>query len=121
MFGADIYVRITRNLIRVKNLKAGRDAQGIPDTPFTTTRLLVGNFESAQRTLKSAIAQSGGSLFLVSPNVLMHPLEMVEGGLSQIEERIFRELAVGAGAKKVVVWVGAELPDSEVSARLGGD
>jgi rod shape-determining protein MreB and related proteins len=119
MFGTDIYVRITRNLFLVKNLKSGQEAPGVPDVPFSTTRLLVGHFESAQRTLKSAIAQIGGTSFLVSPNVLMHPLEMVEGGLSQIEERVFRELAVGAGAKKVVVFVGPALGDSEVSAKLG--
>ena len=119
MFGTDIYVRITRNLFRVKNLKSGQEAQGIPEVPFSTTRLLVGHFESAERTLKSAIAQVGGSSFLVSPNVLMHPLEMAEGGLSQIEERVFHELAVGAGAKKVVVFVGPELVDGEVSAKLG--
>lgn len=84
MFGADIYVRIM---------------------PFSTTRLLVGHFESAERTLKAAVARAGGrSSFLVSPNVLMHPLEMVEGGLSQIEERVLHELAIGA--------------DEEVSAKL---
>jgi rod shape-determining protein MreB and related proteins len=120
MFGTDIYVRVTRNLFRVKNLKSGQEAQGVPEAPFSTTRLLVGNFESAQSTLKAALAQVGSGSFLVSPNVLMHPLEMVEGGLSQIEERIFQELAVGAGAKKVIVFVGPALADAEVSAKLKG-
>ncbi len=50
--------------------------------------------------------------------ILMHPLEMVEGGLSQVEERVFYELAIGCGAKKVVVWSGAELADSEITAKL---
>jgi len=58
VFGTDIYIRITRNLFRVKNLKSGREAQGIPATPFSTTRLLVGNFEPAQRALKSALEVS---------------------------------------------------------------
>jgi rod shape-determining protein MreB and related proteins len=120
MFGADIYVRITRNLFRVKNLRSGQEAQGVPEAPFSTTRLLVGQFESAQRTLKSTLAQVGSGWFLVSPNVLMHPLEMVEGGLSQIEERILQELAVGAGAKKVIIFVGPALGDAEVSAKLKG-
>ena len=117
MFRADIYVRITRNLFRVKNLKSGQEAQGVPETPFTTTRMLVGDFQSAQRTLKSALAQVGGASFL-APNLLMHPLEMVEGGLSQIEERVLLELAKGAGASKVVVFVGPALGDNEVSAKL---
>ena len=43
---------------------------------------------------------------------------MVEGGLSEIEERILKEVAIGAGATKVVVWVGAPLTDADVKAKL---
>lgn len=118
MFDTDIYVRISRNLFRVKNLKSGQEAQGIPDKPFSTSRLLVGNFESAQRALKTTVEKVGGTSFLASPNILMHPLEMVEGGLSQVEDRIFQELAIGCGARKVVVWLGAELVNSEITAKL---
>jgi len=120
MFATDIYVRIGRDLLLVKNLKSGQETQVVPDQPFTTARLLVGHFESADRAIKKAFAQVGGNSFLASPNVLVHPLQMVEGGLSQVEERIFHELAVGAGAKKAVVHVGAELSDAEVSAKLRG-
>jgi rod shape-determining protein MreB len=48
----------------------------------------------------------------------MHPLEMTEGGLSEIEKRILNELAIGAGAMKVVVWVGPELSDTEVREKV---
>ena len=68
MFGADVYVRITRNLFRVKNLRSGVEAQGMPEKPF--------------------------------------------------DDRALRELAMDAGAKKVVVWIGARLSDTEVSAKL---
>src|SRR5688572_19638639 len=112
MFRTDIYVCITRNLFRVKNVKSGQEAQGVPETPFSTTRMLVGHFESAERTLKAAVARVRGGSFL-APNVLMHPLEMVEGGLSQIEERVLLELAKGAGANKVAVFVGPALGDNE--------
>jgi rod shape-determining protein MreB and related proteins len=77
-------------------------------------------YESAQRTLKSALGRVGATSFMVSPNLLLHPLELVEGGLSQIEDRVLRELAVGAGAKKAMIWIGAELSDGEVSAKLTG-
>jgi len=115
MLRNDIYVRITRNRFRVKNLKSGQEAEGAPETPFSTSRTLVGHFESAQRTLKSVVAQVTSFL---APNLLMHPLEMVESGLSQIEERVLLELAKGAGANKVVVFVGPALSDNEVSAKL---
>jgi actin-like ATPase involved in cell morphogenesis len=102
-------------------LKSGVEATVVAQTPFTTTRLLVGQFVVAQNTLKEALKQvSKESLFAVSPYIVIHPLEMVEGGLSEIEERIFREVAIGAGASKVVVWFGHELNDAEVKEKLGG-
>ena len=118
MFDTDLYVRITRNLLRVKNLKSGQEIQLAPEHPFTTTRMLVGDFTSADHTMKKALAQVGANSFLASTRVLMHPMELVEGGLSEIESRILQELAVGAGAKKTVVHVGPELGDAEVSAKL---
>ena len=45
---------------------------------------------------------------------------MIEGRLSEVEERVLRELAMGAGASKVVVWVGHELSDAEVQEKLDG-
>jgi rod shape-determining protein MreB and related proteins len=121
MFGDDIYVRISRDLVRAKNVKSGKEVQVAPEAPFTTQRLLVGNFDSAQQALRSALRQVlGGGLLTLSPNVLVHALERVEGGLSQIEERVLRELAMGAGAKKVVVFAGPVLQDAQVAEKLRG-
>jgi rod shape-determining protein MreB and related proteins len=120
MFGTDFYVRIARNLFRVKNLKSGQETQGVPEKPFTTVRMLVGEFTPADQAFKAAFEKAGGTSFMASARVLMHPLEMVEGGLSQIEDRVLQELALGGGAKKCVVWIGAELSDAEVAAKLGG-
>ena len=118
MFATDIYVRITRNLLRVKNLKSGQEIQLAPEHPFTTTRMLVGDFTSADHAMKKALAQVGANSFLASARVLLHPLEMIEGGLSEIESRILMELAIGSGAKKAIVHVGPELGDAEVSEKL---
>ena len=52
--------------------------------------------------------------------VLMHPLERLEGGLTPIESRCLEELGAGCGAGKVRVWTGARLGDSEARSRLDG-
>jgi rod shape-determining protein MreB and related proteins len=39
----------------------------------------------------------------------MHQLEKTEGGLTSIEERVLRELAVGAGAREVVIYLGSKI------------
>ncbi len=64
------------------------------------------------------VAETRG-LALYAPAVI-HPLATLEGGLSQVEERLFQELARGAGASKVIVWVGAPLSDAEVLVKLRG-
>ena len=45
------------------------------------------------------------------------PMEKTVGGLSQVEERVLHELALGAGARRAVVWVGQALSDREVSEK----
>jgi hypothetical protein len=83
--------------------------------------MLIGDFTAADQTLKTALRDVvKGRIIPVRPRVLIQPLELIEGGLSEIEERILRELAIGAGASKVVVWVGSELTDTEVKQKLSG-
>jgi hypothetical protein len=119
VFSNTVYVRVGRNQFRVKHIESGADTTVVASTPFTTTRLLIGQFVAAELALKGAFKQlATGRLFAVSPSVVIHAMEMVEGGLSEIEERTLREVAIGAGAGKAVVWVGRELSDSEVKEKL---
>ena len=119
MFSNTLYVRVARNELRVKHLESGKTLTVVPPEPFTTQRLLVGRFDVAQHALRKALRElAGGGLLALAPAVVMHPLEMIEGGLSQVEERIMREMAIGAGARKVAVWTGPDLSDADVKARL---
>jgi len=116
-----IYVRVRKNQFRVRNLESAKEATFDAQPPFTTARLLIGQFLAAENVLKRAVKEmSKGGIFAVSPQVLIQPLEMLEGGLSEVEERALREVAIGAGASKVVVWVGHELSDAEVRDKLSG-
>ena len=116
-----IYVRVRKNQFRVRNLESAKEATFDAQPSFTTARLLIGQFQTAENVLKRAVKEmSKGGIFAVSPQVLIQPLDMIEGGLSEVEERALREVAIGAGASKVVVWVGHELSDAEVRDKLGG-
>ena len=118
-FANTAYVRVTRNKFRVRDLESGTEATFDAQPPFTTTRLLIGEFLAAEGALKRALKDvSKGGIFRPSPRVVIQPLEMLEGGLSEIEVRILREVAIGAGASEVVVWVGHELSDAEVKEKL---
>lgn len=48
------------------------------------------------------------------PIVVMHPLTMLEGGLTQIEIRAFAELASMAGASRAYVWQGPSLTTEQL-------
>jgi len=110
-----IYVQVRKNAFRLRHIEGKRECEISAQRPFTTTRLLVGQFEVAESLLRKAIQEIGsGGLFKVSPVVVIHPMEMAEGCLSEVEERVYRELAMSTGARSVFVHVGATLSDSDV-------
>jgi actin-like ATPase involved in cell morphogenesis len=110
-----IYVQVRKNTFRLRHIEGKKEREISAQKPFTTTRLLVGQFQEAESLLRKAIQEiSNGSLFQVSPVIVIHPIEMVEGGLSEVEERALRELAMSSGARSVFVHIGAPLTDSEV-------
>lgn len=104
--------------MRVRNSSTGVEETVRPASPFSTERLLVGMFSIAESALRGALAKVRGRR-LRKDRVLIQPLEMIDGGLSEVEERVLLELAAGAGCGKAVVWVGEELSDQAVRAKLG--
>src|SRR4051812_21170099 len=121
LFANHAYIQVRRNEFRIRRLESGTDTTVQARTPFTTERMLIGDFASAAETLKTALKSCiKGRIFVVAPRVVIHPMEMTEGGLSQIEERVFREIAIGAGASRVVVWTGPELDDQQVRQKFDG-
>lgn len=118
MFTKSLYVQIRENRFDVRNINDARTFQRRADPFFSHPRMLVGDFTAAQACLKALLAEARGSGLTLATHVLMHPIDTIEGGLTQVEERLFQELAIGAGASKVRIWVGKPLTDAEVTAKL---
>lgn len=57
---------------------------------------------------------------LVRPVVVLYPMDMVEGGLSEVEERVLVELAKSLGARKVLLHLGPVLTDPQVLSLIEG-
>jgi len=117
-----IMVKVFRNRFVVTRLGSSPETltANSPD-PFSTDRLLIGNFSVAERALSEAVRRAVPLKWgwLRPPmSGLVHPLEMSEGGLSQVENRILVEVAEGAGIDQVVVWPGSELSAAEALDRL---
>jgi rod shape-determining protein MreB and related proteins len=120
LFDSMLYVKIYKNKIVVKNLSNNLSPQMFtPDIAFTTTRLLIGTFAPAVQCLKQAVRNSTpNSWFKAKPILLIHPMEMHEGGLSEIEDKVLHECALAAGARKVVLWLGAELSNDKAIEKI---
>lgn len=117
-----VYVKVFENRFVLKLLEEGEvPVTMVPAKPFTTKRLLVGNFTLAEEALREGLKKViAGHWFASHPAMVIHPMEMVDGGLSQVEGRVLRELGVGAGARSVSIWVGHELSDEEAKIRMVG-
>jgi len=109
-----MYARVKRNKIKLKNIKTQREIEEAAIPGFTTKRLLVGEFSIAEKLLSTMIKKLHDGWLTATPTMIIHPLEMIEGGLSPVEERLLIELSAGAGARKVHLWVGDQLSDEAV-------
>jgi rod shape-determining protein MreB len=107
-------------------LAVGHEAAAIAATqgaelvnPFTHPRTLISDFTVAEQVVKHFVqkaSKAAGGIFRPSPIVVLHPLVDPEGGFTQIELRAMREMAMGAGARKVIIWIGRELSNDELSS-----
>lgn len=107
-----LYVRVKENLLIIKSVNSGEIITLKAEIPFSTKRLLIGQFSIAEKLLRLGFNELSKSVF--SPIVIMHPLEFFDNPLSEVEDRVLKELALNAGAREVKVWIGQELTDDEV-------
>ncbi|WP_338517233.1 rod shape-determining protein MreB [Alteromonas gracilis] len=78
--------------------------------PFSHPRVLFSDFYVGEKLLQHAFSTFAKYRFLrVTPKTVIHPMEKTDGGLTMIEIRAFRELALGAGSIESKVYVGEPL------------
>ena len=78
--------------------------------PLDHPRLLIADFAYAEQLLRYGIASVYEKIVLPrSPVLIIQPMEKTEGGINDIERRMYTELGLGAGARKVYVHDGAPL------------
>ena len=116
-----LYVQVLENkfIIQVLDNNESREIF-LPEKNFTTKRLLVGDFSAAQDCLSKAIKRLAPKKLFTRKTaaVVMNPMEMYKGGLSEVEERILNELAFSSGAIKVALHTGATLTAKEAKHKI---
>lgn len=117
MFSANsIYIQVFQSRFVIKNIDTDEKIEVARDQSHASPRMLIADFTTAEHQLKQAVKSIRRGL--IAPAILMHPMELIEGGLTQVEYRVFRELALGAGASKTAVYAGAPLSAEEVKKTI---
>ena len=83
-------------------------------TPFKPFEIEPDKFNFAEKLIRYLMQKGGDSTgAIVAPRVIIHPDKTY---VSEMEEDAYRELAMGAGAREVVVYVGNELQSDEIES-----
>lgn len=121
-FGEPPVLALSNETGKPKLLAAGAAAQELQGRTgieivngFDHPRSLLANFSYAEKTLQLLVRRfAPKSLLKAAPMLILHPQELLEGGLTQVEVRGLYELCRGAGARKVRIWTGRELTLEEI-------
>ncbi|MBA0170618.1 hypothetical protein EXT60_01290 [Pectobacterium carotovorum subsp. carotovorum] len=124
---ASLYIRIYRNTLTVRNVDTKQEVTEQSETPFTTTRLLLGQMIPAMKLL-DRLARKVAPKRLIdlfsSHKVIIHAMEMNEGGHSQVEFASYIELAKSISPQGKHIYVCSKnvpLTDQEVTQIFSGD
>lgn len=97
-------VEVRVYLDRMEIVGTGENHTATPATPYRSTRNLVGYFHPAVECLREGLKTIGALRILKpKPSLVIRAMEMNEGGLSEVEKRVFLEIGHAAGGKKVSV------------------
>lgn len=115
--GGIVYVKIFNNRFQIRIPEEKREVEILAQEPFSTKRLLIGEFTIASKYFKKVMKKAYG-FRITKPTVVLHPLEKVDGHISEVEKRVFTYLAYSADARKVYICTGSELSDEEVLEKV---
>ncbi|MEQ9863918.1 YjaA family stress response protein [Pectobacterium aroidearum] len=124
---ASLYIRIYRDTLTVRNVETKQEVTEKSETPFTTTRLLLGQMIPAMKLLDRLTRKVAANRLInlfSSHNVIIHAMEMNEGGHSQVEFASYIELAKSISPQGKHIYVCSKnvpLTDQEVTQIFSGD
>ncbi|MDX5630313.1 MULTISPECIES: YjaA family stress response protein [unclassified Brenneria] len=115
-----LYIQIRKNKMIVRNPETHQEVSDASQV-FSNSRLLVADFFRAQKVLYDLSRRLvKRSWFKFGRDTLIiHALEMNEGGLSPVEERVLQEITVASSPKAYLMVIDSPrvLADSEVIER----
>jgi len=144
LFKNTIYVKIKPDLIVVRLIEAKKEIQSKPIVAFDSKhkvlavgdealklqdpiydqitivngfdhpRVIMRDFEAASISIKYFLTKLINRAAILRPIMILHPLQNLDGGISQAEVRMLMDVGIAAGARVAMVWTGRELSDYEI-------
>ena len=114
-----LYVLFSINKIEVIRLDQRKSITLIADDNFSSSRLVLANFEKAEIHLRKCIKALIHKKFIAPPvTMLIQVCDLFEGGLSSVERRAFIDSGEHAGAVGVKVIYGNRKLSQEEALKL---
>lgn len=116
-----MYLRIYKDRMVLRRIDTGNEIDRSSSVPFTSQRLLIGHFPVASDLLNTMMREVNDRIGILSrkTQLVVHPIDMVEGGLCAVEQRAFMDIGDHSGSKPVMIVVGGEvLNDAQVLLTL---
>ena len=100
-----IYIKLSRNRIEIVNLETLEKISREPVEPFSTERLIIADFNRADTLIRNIINDllPKKGFFPRQTKILIQQVEATEGGLSETEKRVLRDLGEMAGGTTVIL------------------
>ncbi|ECG8591883.1 hypothetical protein FNI11_19420 [Salmonella enterica subsp. salamae] len=94
-----LYIQVRKNHFTLRDIERRQEISG--GGSFSNQRILIADFFLAEKILRDLIQQIfpqtwRNTLFRKRSDIVISALEINEGGLSQVEERILQEVVAGA-------------------------
>lgn len=109
-----LYICLRRDQITLRHIESRREKTLNAEVSFSNERLLVAQSTPLTRQIKQGM-QSVLPGVGFAPVIVMHPQEMIDDGISEVEEKSFTEIGYALGARQVVVVTGPTMSDEEVA------
>ena len=111
---ATVYAQIRKNQFDMTYVEENKQTSLTAFPPFTTQRLLIGENSAAEHLFKKGVKELIGAVWIPPMfRIIVHPLEMAEGGLSQVEERVLQQLASSMQPRTIKIHIGDELANED--------
>ncbi|MFT6982866.1 MAG: hypothetical protein ACJAUD_001636 [Crocinitomicaceae bacterium] len=114
-----LYVKLSKNKVEIKHIESGQSIVRISSNPFSSDRLILSNYELAEKFLRIVIGEllTGEKKFMRPIEVVLQIIDKDISIIEPIERRAYQDSMEHAGAKSV--WICEyqnTLSDEEVMA-----